>query len=488
MSSPFCHVFKHDDAPYLYDVNSGDVFAIDPATVAALGRAGPMVTDEQLHDARRRIDEARESQGLFLSHRPTTLSRCSACHDPRAYDGRIQQLTLSITEQCNLRCGYCLHGNGLDWVRPHREGAMSTEMAQAAVREFLRRSRDVETPSISFYGGEPLLEFDLIREVVELVRREGASADYRFVIDTNGTRLPGDVVDFVVRERIQLQISLDGPADLHDRHRCLRGGGPTHAMIVDGIRRLLEASPDAHELIRFQVTLAPPGGLERVGAYFADFPPYREAGCDAAPMVGANVADLTGADLDGMGLTTGDMAFFREDLEAARRRYVEMRLDRDSHGPDPILSALFDDGLISFYHRSHAPLGDAVSPGGCCSPGQRRLHVRADGAYQPCERVGDGLNIGHVDGGLDLVAVDRLWERFTNTFGEQCMECWACRLCSLCFTTLAETWDQGEMSPSLAAACCDAARDRLENTLRTYVELVAGDPRSLDFLKTASGS
>jgi uncharacterized protein len=423
---------------------------------------------------------------LFLPHRPTTLEVCPACHDASGYDGLVGQLTLSVSDQCNLRCGYCPHGHDLGWIRPHRDDRMSPRVARRAVREFLVRSRDVETPSISFYGGEPLLEFDLIREVVDLVRREGPCDDYRFVIDTNGTLLNETVCDFIVAEGIHLQVSLDGPADIHDRHRRHRGGGPSHAEIEAGIERLLAASSSAHELLRFQATLAPPTEIERVDTYFADFPPYRKAGIEEVPLVGASIADIAGVDPSEVGLTAEDLDRFRSDLTAARRRYIETRVD--GRNPGPVLSALFDDGLISFYHRSHEALGDVISPGGCCRPGQRRLHVRVDGAYQPCERVGDGLVIGHEKGGLDLEAVDILWDRFKGTFGERCLNCWACRLCSACFTALAETWEQGEMKPEAVESVCNGVRAGQADTLRMYVELLARNPRSLDFLKGTSVS
>ncbi len=483
MPDAFCFVFDHDEDRYAYDVNSGDVISVDSAMAVALGGpAGAGVSAEDLQAAHREIAEAREAHNLFLSHRPTALDTCPACHDVNGYDGQVGQLTLSVSEQCNLRCGYCPHGHELGWIRSHQDERMSPSVARKAVREFLTRSRDVETPSISFYGGEPLLEFDLIREIVDLVRREGPCDDYRFIIDTNGTLLSEEVCAFIVTEGVHLQISLDGPTDIHDRHRSHRGGGPSHAEVEAGIGRLLAVSSRAHEQLRFQVTLAPPTEVERVDTYFADFPPYRKAGIKEAPSVGASIVDLTGINPGDIGITTEDKGRFRDDLLAARQRYVDTRVA--GRTPGPILAALFDDGLVSFYHRFRETLGDAISPGGCCRPGQRRLHVRADGAYQPCERVGDGLIIGHVSEGLDLEAVEVLWSRFKQSFGEHCLDCWACRLCSACFSVLAESWERGGMKPEAVDSVCTTVRTGQAETLRMYVELLARNPRSLDFLKS----
>ncbi|MBU0740804.1 radical SAM protein [bacterium] len=492
MNLPFCHVFTSGERHYAYDVNSGDVVEIDPPTAIVLagspGGSNATVSTDALRDARGRVVVARADQGLFLSHRPGTLTACETCHDASGYDGDVGQLTLSISDQCNLRCRYCLHGNDLDWVRPHRDARMTPRTARAAVREFLRRSRRATAPSISFYGGEPLLAPDLIHEVVALVRREGPRDDYRFNIDTNGTLLDAETVSLIVDEGLNLQVSLDGPPHIHDRYRRYRGGGPTHEAIMGGLRRLMRASSRAHELLRFQVTLLPPGNLEEIAAYFRGFPLYGEFGCAEEPSLGINAADLTGADLTTLGIAGGDFAAFAADMDAARIRYVEARVAGHDDAPDLVLRALFDGDLITFYHRHRGRLGDAISPGGCCRPGQRRLHVRADGVYQPCERVGDGLVIGDVERGIDLAAVDDLWHRFAGALGERCLDCWACRLCPLCFTALAEGWRCDGGGATVSAARCDNARARLERTLRTYVELVERNPRSLDFLETSTVS
>ncbi len=483
-NDPFCHVFTWNGDHYVYDVNTSEVFAVDVATAAMLGAAIPDVSATRLAAARRDLEIAQERDGLFLPHRPTTITGCRSCHGPDAYDGLVQQLTLSVSEQCNLRCRYCLHGNALDWVRPHRDTGMSRETAFAAVREFLRRSRDAVSPSISFYGGEPLLELDLIREVVELVRRESLRDDYQFIVDTNGTRLDAETVDFLVAERFDLQVSLDGPPEIHDRHRRFRDGGPSHAEICAGLARLFAADPRAHERVRYQVTLAPPSDPVAVGAWFGAFPLHRAAGIDEPPHVGVGVANLEGMDLEQLGLTRDDLDRFRQSFVLARRRYVDTCVAEGHDAVDPVLSALFDDGLISFYHRDRRDLGDAVSPAACCRPGQRRLHVCADGRYQPCERVGDGLIIGHAETGLDLEAVDRLWARFVRALDDRCLDCWAKRHCPLCFTEIAGLED-GEGVPE---DVCDAARRRVELKLAMWVEMSRRDPASLEFLRTSTVS
>ena len=480
---PFSHVFRVNGDPFVYDVNSGDVFAVDEATVSVLEDSGSALAEGDLIEARRRVESARVEAGLFGIHRPSRVRPCPDCHGPEAYDGMVNQLSLAVSDQCNLRCGYCPHSNELDWVRSHRDVRMSAETARTAVRDFLHLSRHAKTPSISFYGGEPMLDLDLIREVVALVRREASRDDYRLVIDTNGTRLDSKSVDFIAEERLHLQVSLDGPPHVHDRHRRTRRGEPTHAAIMAGLARLYAADPGVHERIHYRVTLAPPTDPIEVGAWFADFPLHREAGIAEPPHVGAGMADLSGVEPGRLGLERDDYTEFRSRMSEARRRYVETCVDEGHEALDPLLRALFDDELITFYHRPRVRLGDEISPGGCCRPGQRRIHVRADGVYQPCERVGDGLEIGRAGEGLDFAAIERLWERFMSALGERCLECWACRMCPLCFTSLAQTWHTGD--PRIPVEVCESARRGREMALKMWVELLRRKPSSLDFLKTS---
>lgn len=90
MLKPHCHIFHVDDAPYVYDVNTGDVVAVDPATVAVLAGGVSDASVADLDDARRRMSEARERDGLFLAHRPTGVAPCPDCHAPSAYDGGLR--------------------------------------------------------------------------------------------------------------------------------------------------------------------------------------------------------------------------------------------------------------------------------------------------------------------------------------------------------------------------------------------------------------
>jgi len=498
-AASFCHVFTHDDRPCVYDVNSSRLFRIDQPLADVLPLYGP-VTEEEIvarlgprHGAeaiRRAVAEirkARREEGLFTPERPRIQTTPPPGYRRADYESRLSHLILTVSEQCNQRCGYCLHGSSRSWVRPHRPRRMSEQTALAALQYFAERCGEAETPTVSFYGGEPLLEFGLIRTIVSAAGANPDWPDLRFVIDTNGTLIDREIAAFLVRRKFWLQISLDGGPGLHDRYRKTAAGEPSHALVMAGLRRILAEDAEAARRITFMVTLAPPYDLEAVAAYFHDFPPYRELGISRKPRVQINIADLEGVDLGPAGSRPRRDEHLRRNLAAARRRYVTACAAGRRDEISPGLTGFFDDPLITLYHRSRGPLPDRVAPTGCCLPGQRKLHVRADGAFQPCERVGESLLIGNVATGIDLDTVERLFADMYGAVRERCSDCWAVRLCEVCFSSIAPTWgEDGTAGCEVPPQLCERIRSRKEDVFRLYLSLLDRGPEAHAFLERTS--
>ncbi|MBK7769448.1 MAG: radical SAM protein [bacterium] len=228
--APFCHTFSADGRHFVYDVHTNGLLEVEPALAAVLPLYGPFTRREIVAELAPRFDAAtvraafaaieqgRRERGLFLARRPRLVPPPQEQAAPGVCDRDLQHLVLTVTERCNLRCRYCVHGAHLDWVRPHGRVSMSVATAQRAVRWFLDRADPGEAPVISFYGGEALLEPELIAAVVATARAHPRGAAVRFALDTNGVLLDERAIDLAVRERMYVQVSLDGPAPEHDRH------------------------------------------------------------------------------------------------------------------------------------------------------------------------------------------------------------------------------------------------------------------------------
>ncbi len=162
----FGHVFESGGQAYFYDVHQNEILEIDPVLAAVLPLWGLNTRAEieaefadeyqlsELHAECDTIETAQKEEGLFLAHRPLLVPPDPGLSEPGVCDTNLQHLVLTVTDRCNLRCKYCLHGAGLDWVRSHGQESMSTETALSALKYFLARSDEEKTPFVSFYGGD----------------------------------------------------------------------------------------------------------------------------------------------------------------------------------------------------------------------------------------------------------------------------------------------------------------------------------------------
>jgi len=124
-------------------------------------------------------------------------------------------VTLTVTEDCNLRCRYCYEPN------KSRERYMSREVAQDAIRFYMQEESELEVVEFDFFGGEPMLAFDLIREVVDWFHQQEWSRNHLFFIGTNGTLLTDEMKSWLVANKqcVYMGISLDGNKTAHDLNR-----------------------------------------------------------------------------------------------------------------------------------------------------------------------------------------------------------------------------------------------------------------------------
>lgn len=490
------HVFQHEGTWYFADAITNDVFECDEV-VAAVLHGWDVLEDEQARAdldrewgsdrvavALEEIAELQASEGALVPKALKILHKCKSCHDESAYLTRIEHLQMTVSEQCNLRCEYCPHTAGAEHCRPHRDVFMSEETALAAVDFFLARSGDVEEPVISFYGGEPLLGFDVVKAVAKTVRSAPDGDRVRFIIDTNGTLVDEDVAAFLNDNHVYVQFSLDGPQQIHDRYRKLRNGAGSYEGVIAGIERMLAHDPRSHERMTFNATLAPPLDLRAVIDFFENFAPFHKHGVKTLPAARIQFADLTELAFQPRDLDENGAAGESEDMDDLRARYLDI-CKRGRHAElSPVFSSLFDKGIIDYHHRPLTILADEIFPTGSCQVGQRKIHVKADGRFLPCERGGDHMHIGDVRTGIDLQAIDRLYHKLIEAVGERCRSCWAIRSCSICFIHMATSWGpDGSGKVTISEELCDSVRSNREAVLRDYLSLERAGPQALDWLK-----
>jgi sulfatase maturation enzyme AslB (radical SAM superfamily) len=188
---------------------------------------------------------------------------------------KLSAVVLNVTENCNLRCRYCAYGGAYPLNRVHSNSYMSESTARKAIDFVLARSTDTDRPvSVAFYGGEPLLNFGVIRLVAECLRKWGG--DYMLHMTTNGTLLLNpEVRSFVAEHNVGLLVSLDGPPQIHNQWRQTKNRQPTHHLVEEGLLKLKEEHPEYYDKhISFNAVLTPTADISKVVEYFLESPVF----------------------------------------------------------------------------------------------------------------------------------------------------------------------------------------------------------------------
>jgi uncharacterized protein len=171
----------------------------------------------------------------------------------------LKHLILHVTEACNLRCDYCYYGESHGRRKRNHSGTMSLETAKTAVDFLIAHSKNLKEVGIVFFGGEPLLNFKLITEIVPYATECGRRVDKKvtFSLTTNATLLNDDIVAYLANHHIGVTVSMDGHEDIHDRHRRFPDGSPSYEIIYPKILHLIRA---LHKPVPARVTLVKTAG------------------------------------------------------------------------------------------------------------------------------------------------------------------------------------------------------------------------------------
>jgi len=283
--SPYMHKFSTDRGFYIYDVNTSEILKASKIEYDLVQESTTLTAQELCGKWRHEYDgraiehtlteiELWKNRGLVSSLRPSRLSY-PVDEDllPDLLDSRLEQLILNITETCNMRCRYCTFSGTYPLERRHSAGTMEEAVARKAVCYFWRHSRRSEKAHISFYGGEPLTCFNRIRCIVEYAKSLQWSPELSFHLDTNGTLLTDESMWFLVKNKIFLQVSLDGPKEVHDKYRVYKGGRGSFEDVMANLERLRTIDPTYFQRhVVFAATVAPPCDLLKANEFFCSDP------------------------------------------------------------------------------------------------------------------------------------------------------------------------------------------------------------------------
>ncbi len=161
----------------------------------------------------------------------------------------VKAMCLHIAHDCNLRCEYCFASKG----EYHGERAlMSYETGKAALDYLMEKSGKRINLEVDFFGGEPTLNFDTVKRLVEYGRSKEKERNkkFRFTLTTNGVLLNDEMMDFVNREMSNLVLSIDGRKEVHDRMRPFIGGKGSYDTVVEKFLKAVESRGQKNYYVR----------------------------------------------------------------------------------------------------------------------------------------------------------------------------------------------------------------------------------------------
>ena len=320
--------------------------------------------------------------------------------------GVVKALCLHIAHTCNLNCSYCFASQG----KYHGERAlMSYEVGKRALDFLVENSGTRRNLEVDFFGGEPLMNFDVVKKLVEYARsiEKEKGKNFRFTLTTNGVLIDEDVIDFANREMSNVVLSLDGRKEVHDRYRVDYAGNGSFEKIVPKFQKLVKARGGKNYYIRGTFTHANPDFLE-------DIKTMLDLGFNELSM-----EPVVAAANDPSALTEEDKAIVMKQYEDLAKLMIE----RDKEGrPFTFYHYMIDlKGGPCIYKRISG-----------CGSGTEYMAVTPWGDLYPCHQfVGDEkFKLGDIWNGVQNKEVQNEFAACNVYAREECRSCWARLYCS----------------------------------------------------------
>lgn len=414
------HKYSLNGYNIVLDVNSGAVHVVDDVTSDLLDILDLPITDdsegelveklqhkytvEQITEAYQDVKELMEQDLLFSED---TYGDYAA----KMVSGPVKAMCLHIAHDCNLRCKYCFASTG---EYGGKRALMSPEVGKKAIDYLLKYSYGRKNLELDFFGGEPTMNFDAVKEVVAYARskEQEYGKNFRFTITTNGVLLDDDKIDFINREMYNCVLSLDGRKEINDAIRPTVNGKGSYDLIVPKYQKLVEARRKcADNRNQYYVR----GTFTKKNLDFTqDVLHLFDLGFDQV-----SVEPVVSPEYQDYAITEEDLPRIFQEYEALAKTVLQLKKEGKK---------------FNFFHfmidLDQGPCAIKRLRG--CGCGNEYVAVTPEGDVYPCHQfVGmDDWKMGSVlDQSLDLEKKDYFAK--TNVYTkEDCKNCWAKFYCS----------------------------------------------------------
>lgn len=250
------HQYKNNGYNIVMDVNSGSVHVVDDIVYDIIAlyeendadsikkKMSGVYSENDIEEALEEIEELKEAGQLFTEDTYKDL-----VIDFKNRKTVVKAMCLHIAHDCNLACKYCFAEEG---EYHGRRALMSLEVGKKALDFLIENSGNRRNLEVDFFGGEPLMNWDVVKELVRYGQSKEKEYDknFRFTLTTNGVLLDDEVMEFVNKEMSNVVMSLDGRKEINDKMRPFRNGKGSYDLIVPKFQKLAESRKQTNYYIR----------------------------------------------------------------------------------------------------------------------------------------------------------------------------------------------------------------------------------------------
>ena len=414
------HQYKLNGFNIVIDICSGSIHAVDEVAYDIIAMYKEKTEDEICAEILEkyidREDVTEEDVRLCISD-VRALEKAGKLFTPDTFEPEadrfkaksgniIKALCLHVAHTCNLNCGYCFASQG----NYHGDrGIMSFEVGKRALDFLVENSGNRTNLEVDFFGGEPLMNWDVVKQLVNYARsiEKGAGKNFRFTLTTNGVLIDDDVIDFANKEMHNVVLSLDGRKEIHDAVRVDYAGNGSWDRIVPKFQKFVKERGNREYYMRGTFTHANPDFTKDINVML-------DLGFNKLSM-----EPVVCAPEDEAALTQEDMPIVLEQYELLAKDMLE----KEKEGrPYTFYHYMIDlKGGPCIYKRISG-----------CGSGTEYMAVTPWGDLYPCHQfVGDEkFRLGNV---FDGVTNNGIREDFRscNVYARpECKDCWAKLYCS----------------------------------------------------------
>lgn len=481
-------LFKTDNNYYLYDTGTGKVLRLKLNVYTFLKCLleennltelyNISLSKSDLEDAVNEIKNGIKEENVLQAKKLETLVGKATFDLDNILENNVQCVLLEVTEKCNLRCKYCIYNPSHPNFREFGHKNMEWDIAKKAVDFLKSHSEETKKRYVGFYGGEPLVNYDLVKKVIEYSKKI-FNNNVTFSMTTNATLVTEEIAEFLAENSVSLTISLDGPKEIHNSNRIFVNGEGTYDKTKLGTLKIFEAykKRDIVSNVMFNMVVEGPDYLEK----YSTIQKFLNNADWIPEDINLSMSSIEGPNEDCkycLPESKEERELTKGWMHATSVWEKEYKKDNKENRMSLITDSEMDKAMYIIHNRIlvNKPV-ENYGMNGCCVPGERRIYITVNGEFKHCEKVGDIPSLGNVYNGFDVEKIRKVYvEDFAKEASKYCKECWAVNLCSLCYM---QCYDKDGVHMDYRHKACRSERKSCEENLIRYHNILENNPESL---------